>query len=822
MPSSSDPGVTSPSGQGTLEVAGPHFTADLVVLNHQFLPVLHGVGTIAPSELPPGLYDIQATIGGTTSSHMVKVESSQPTVVQRADWGTIEFAAAAPLQGTSTSREWHTDPAKEWSQKITWTPSNRDRVSSPCHLFVFVRTLEPERFPRFAEGLELLDCDGRLLTELKGEAVRSDPERGWMAFTTELPPGPYLLRRKGRAGVRVRCQPIILCHGWETQIFVPSGKRPSLRRLSLIYAPHGHGYVPDDPDDLVAESVLQGLCRQRNVATSNEMRQMLEGQIQKPWMGVIAAHALYLDSIASENAAPSPLYRTVVEHVTSLLGDHPDVRALGIPLLGDGASSASPSFPFPPLLQASLTLIRRANGRHRGVIPDNSLTDCLLDHLYANSVWTGWGTLSRVPLPLANFAVRSAAEPEIIGMGSGTGRPGVSSFDPAADPFPEVLKGSGRRRLARTTKVTKTQSQTNAPTLGGVLADMALIRACLRPVASAAERTADAPAIPDQFLLQQLALAARQSQTYDEGKQHWNTIDRLTTSVTKAAPAVAGVLARIVNQHATPAAPPVDESEGRQERSAQDVPQDPQQVTSMLESSAATVRGLLNQTLTAVRRSNPAVPGILANLLSGVARALPTMGDSGDLSRELDDVLERLESLLRSQRGRFAGEAWFHTATDRLQQALTALAERGVMIVIATPQGRVLFANPAYALVPLPWARDTVPLEWQRIPPGVPQVMPVNPDTGRHYRVTRVDVEEETTPDSQVALYRAEPQDAAPLAAATVEELQRLLAVIATSLGVLQYTAARQESAETYRQQVLDAVERFAALSAADESGNPR
>lgn len=171
-------------------------------------------------------------------------------------------------------------------------------------------------------------------------------------------------------------------------------------------------------------------------------------------------------------------------------------------------------------------------------------------------------------------------------------------------------------------------------------------------------------------------------------------------------------------------------------------------------------------------------------------------------------------------RGRFTVESWFHIATDRLQQALTALAERRVLIVIATQQGRVLYANPAYTLVPLPWPRETVPPEWQAIPPGVPQAIPVSPDGGRRYEVMRVELEEEMTPDSQLTLYRAEPQHAAPLAAATVEELQRLLAVITTSLGVLQYTGVQEESAAMHRQEVLRAAERFAALSAADVSGN--
>src|SRR5262249_30989697 len=148
----------------------------------------------------------------------------------------------------------HMDPAEEWSRRITWPKA----PGGDSRLFLFVRTVEPKRYPAFADGLFLLDADGRLITDFT-EGVRKSAKDGWLAFNAHLPAGCYILLRR-RRGVRMRNQLLYLCADWETQVFVTAPRgRPSLRTITLNMANRGAGFRPDDETAVAAQAIFDSL-----------------------------------------------------------------------------------------------------------------------------------------------------------------------------------------------------------------------------------------------------------------------------------------------------------------------------------------------------------------------------------------------------------------------------------------------------------------------------------------------------------------------------------------------------------------------------------
>lgn len=787
----SSPSEAPTPATGKLSITGPHMTAELVVLNHRLEPVVKGVGTLEPLELPPGLYDVQATVGGAKAYYMVRLTPGGSVAVEASDWNMedVRFSSAAPLTGTSTTHEWQTDPAEKWSRQTTWTSSG---AGSPANsrLFIFVRTLDPrEHRGHFAQGLELLDCDGRLITKLEGPAVQAKPESGWMAFCADLPAGPYILHRRQGSGVRPRYQPLYLCPEWETQVFVPSGRQPSLRKLSLIYARRGEGFVPDDSQDKAAEAVLAGLRRGCNLATAEQMRNLLEHKLERPWLGVLAAHAMRLQSpggtadsrtgrdrsqAATYQEKDAGLYRKVVERISALLPNHPDVQALRLVF-----RESNPSFPFPPLLQSGLFLARQLE-TELGVdfIPADSLTDCALDRLYANSVWTGWGPLARAPQPLAESsppALRGGKRVLLADEVAGTGR------GPA-------MRSARGRTLGFSPKPAAPADDTAS--VVDALAIVALNRVRLRR-AVARKRSAPTDLKARDALAVALAAWTLQKQPgpgVAAGEQAPNVPLELAVLAQDLDPET------LCQSYGLPRA-----------RAAQ--------VLEPLKSSGASfITDLLEREVAELKPEEQAITDHLKHRLSPDLRDPAAGLDS--LIEQVGTVLSRLDSL--------EGEDWTSPLRDDLLAAHRCLARRGTLLAVTSADGEILlYKNPPFAA--LFSGGTSLPEGWRELQRGSAETvpLPVHGDAIT-FKTSRADVIDQSSQPSAgrvlARLYRAVPPDPPP-ALKDLAAPQKHATCLLTSLDLFDYRAKlNQERAEEYRREMVNAASR---LRQASEELNP-
>jgi PAS domain-containing protein len=404
--------------EGLLKVAVPHWATALNIYDTSLRPV-SGIGKIKSEltkrddgtianiyqsevSLGPGMYQVEAFLEGTTESHWILVQPELVTQVSEDAWKNLRFTSSAPLEETTNSRELHMLAAAKWSRKTTWNEAEGGDSS----LFLFIRTLKPELYRKtFTDGLQLLSETGELITDFSF-GVERNTEQGWMAFNAKLKSGGYILRR-GRAGVLRRYQVIYLCDNWQTQIFLDSERFPYLQDLSVnmirLQNISNWSFQPDDRTTLAAEAIFNFLRYESQGAAlfnNDRIDILLDEKTENPWLGILAAYAIakLKEEVESGTQNQYEEYFTlltdkVIPFLHREIPAHPDVRAL---LLKEDLPAAQP-FTFPPMLWQSLKKVYQHTLHFEDTVPANSLTDCLRENVIANSPWTAWRRLNRMP-----------------------------------------------------------------------------------------------------------------------------------------------------------------------------------------------------------------------------------------------------------------------------------------------------------------------------------------------------------------------------------------------------------------------------------------
>jgi hypothetical protein len=488
---------------GTLIVEVPHWAAVIRIYDNVFRSISAGEIKAAPespglylseTNLPEGIYRVEVMLEGQSANQLVSISLDAPARLARDSWG-LTIDSTAPLQGTAVAHEKHMNPAAEWSHKHTW----KDGPGGASRLFLFVRTSDPKRYKKFADGLQLLDANQKLITDFSTGVERNKKE-GWMAFCADLPPGFYILRR-GRRGIPLRYQPLYLCANWQTQVFLKARTAPSLSRLTVNMASYDKGFVPDDETAIAAEAVLDGMKRGlsgKRLVTGSKLHALLHGKLKNPWLGILAAYALRSDDTFSELApgraeerSSAALLKQVMNFL-STIKDHPDVRALELK-----AKKKSDPFQYPPMLYAGLKLVQTHATQFSSTIPLDSLTDRILDELVITSPWTAWREL----------AVTDRVKPKPVKKK----RRGRSLAKPAASPppiAPLYLQASAQAPVLQFFEAGVQQGTTsakNAPPeaalTGTASATAALYRAQVIDVAQRLTRSGEIEALSDTVAL---------------------------------------------------------------------------------------------------------------------------------------------------------------------------------------------------------------------------------------------------------------------------------------------------------------------------------
>ncbi len=368
-------------------------SVELALVAWDFRPVASALGHLVV-DVPAGVYQVVARAGPAIERRLVNLEAGGTF---RDDNVTVRFPSAAPVNGTSTSHEYH--------EELAAAASRQPKIVVPggdAGLVLMVRDVRGQNGPPL-DPSELAPF--RILTASISSV--DDFESGWTfrpsdgaaAWSAQLQHGPYILglfaaptpQGAPRAFAETSVlQSVWLPAGWQTLIFVTTGERgPDLASASIHLVPLGSGWAPYQVEvDQALELAQWGLREGRAVVPDDLMSLLLGSKFQDPWLGIVAAHGLLL-----RPALDPSLLGTVLSNLDQLVPGHPDVAGLRglVTERGIDLAQAPPAgIAWPPMLLASYRGLIRADARDPGVIADGSMAERVAASLSYQGIWTSW------------------------------------------------------------------------------------------------------------------------------------------------------------------------------------------------------------------------------------------------------------------------------------------------------------------------------------------------------------------------------------------------------------------------------------------------
>ena len=152
--------------------------------------------------------------------------------------------------------------------------------------------------------------------------------------------------------------------------------------------------LPPDRIMKVTAAARQALAAGRSkVAPDQDMiNLLLEEKFKNPMLGIYAGHLL-----AMQDPVDLDLLRKVVDGVSRLVGDHPDVTALLIPLKDSRAEKLL--YSEPPMLRRSWSIIVNASTPEKDLRSPRSYAARIGASLYGSGAWLAWRKPAELEAP---------------------------------------------------------------------------------------------------------------------------------------------------------------------------------------------------------------------------------------------------------------------------------------------------------------------------------------------------------------------------------------------------------------------------------------
>jgi hypothetical protein len=357
----------------------------ITVFDRTFSQLAEGIDEVK-LHVAPGLYEARFEAGSSVREQLLTVEPGEP--VHHVHEQQIAFATPAPLLHTRSGNSEHGQAARKISREV------HRRLGKGGQLMVFVRDLDLRGRTIPAQGLSLYGPAGQHL-DLSADSLHGGgADAGyppWAGCTYQLNPGHWVVRATAATGGVVE-QTIVVCKGWQTQLFLERGRarlggrarRPDLADAAVLMAKNGSGFDPQLRDLRAAELARQGLRDRRLAIDAGQLETMLAGKPRNPMLAIYGAHLLVRSAHPDKR-----LIGRVARNLRSLMGDHPDLRAIEL-WLGEREVG---DFAEPPMLKSSWSIIVKASGQRSELVPRGSRSADVAETIVGGGPWLRW----RVP-----------------------------------------------------------------------------------------------------------------------------------------------------------------------------------------------------------------------------------------------------------------------------------------------------------------------------------------------------------------------------------------------------------------------------------------
>ncbi|MCC6531652.1 MAG: hypothetical protein IT531_03815 [Burkholderiales bacterium] len=381
-------------------------SAEILVLDSNFQFVHRAVGSLDVA-LAPGVYTVQYRAGSAAEDVAVALRPGAGEVELAAP--KLQMQSPAPLAGNRAGALYG-ELAQTASAEV------HARLGRGAELFVFVRLATADNTQAAGtlnrlHDVAILDAHARRIAHLSDGPKRALDDHA-AGYNLELDPGIYLLRVEAPERGSFE-QSIVLCEGWQTQVFASSRRYgaeanvigANLPEAAIFMARRGRGFAPMDANVAWTESARQALAQGTGLAPEQHLRnamaqareiraraaaeqwdELFKVKFANPMLGIYGAHLLL--QARERNWV---LLREVIETLERLLGAHPDVTALKLlPELADMGVGESESYAVPPMLRSSWSIIIAATAGRPQLVPPGSYSERVADRTWDTGAWLVW------------------------------------------------------------------------------------------------------------------------------------------------------------------------------------------------------------------------------------------------------------------------------------------------------------------------------------------------------------------------------------------------------------------------------------------------
>ncbi len=365
------------------------------LFDHQLRPVASGNGELK-AQVPAGLYMLQYNAGSAQKQEYIRVEADKPYENLSLDF---RFPSAAPVFGSSSTHEYHTNPAAQLSNQPN------QKYGTGGRLMIFVRSIDGDgKSPVNLDNLSVWGSELQPPRRLETEVVRDD-QWGWAGLCAEVEPGAYALRWSETVKMREAQitddtrkidQALWVAKDWITIVFLAyDNQRMSINRqnASIHMARIEDGYQPYNSEkaNQALELAMGSLRTGKAIVPDDLLDLLLNGKFHNPMLGIIGAHALLL-----QRKPNWKMFDTVINNLERMIPGHPDLTALRVlnklARNKKGRLDVEP-VRWPPMLYAAYRGLIAYDWQQQDIIPANSLAEQAAAQLLQQSPWTCWMAL---------------------------------------------------------------------------------------------------------------------------------------------------------------------------------------------------------------------------------------------------------------------------------------------------------------------------------------------------------------------------------------------------------------------------------------------